>query len=100
MSVLSTPVLSGLAVLVAGALAFGAVTQESPESAEQPQAAGTTVSSPTRANLDPAVESVLVGYGTAWVYEPELLEGIPETVTAVLDAYQAPLMVPVAEDGS
>lgn len=97
---LSTPVLSGLAVLVAGALAFGAVTQESPEASEQPQGAEASASNTTRANLDPAVESVLVGYGTAWVYEPEQFEGIPEAVTSVLDAYQVPLMVPVAGDGS
>lgn len=90
----TTPVLSGIAVLVAGLLAFIVLTNGHDEEVAtvaqfQPAA--------TYSNLDPVVERVLLGSGDAWIYEADVAVGIPQELARVLDAYRVPLLVPVGE---
>lgn len=92
----TTPVISGIVVLLAGLLAFIVVVggeSEIPESAavETPAVAGSL------SDLEPAVERVLLSTGDAWIYQADAGPGLSAELARVLDAYQVPLMVPVGE---
>jgi hypothetical protein len=92
----TTPVISGIVVLVAGLLAFLVVVGGESEIAE-PDVARTSSVGTSLSDLDPAVERVLLGTGNAWIYEADAGPGLPVELARVLDAYQAPLMVPAGE---
>ncbi len=92
----TTPVISGIVVLLAGLLAFIVVASGEPEIAG-PTVAGTAVGPTTFSDLDPAVERVLLSTGDAWIFPSDAGPGLPAELGRVLDAYQATLMIPVGE---
>jgi hypothetical protein len=94
----TTPVLSGILVLLAGLLAFFVVSNGEPQGASpdgQIQASAGAASA--YSDLDPAVERVLLDSGEAWIYQGEAPAGIPDEVVRVLDAYEVTLMIPMGE---
>lgn len=92
----TTPVISGIVVLLAGLLAFIVVVGGESE-LPGPGAAATPAVDTSLSDLDPAVERVLLGTGDAWVYQADAGPGLPAELARVLDAYQVPLMIPAAE---
>lgn len=107
----TTPVISGIVVLLAGLLAFIVVVGGDAEIAEpgvivtpagaaeiaELGVAGTPVVDTSHSDLDPAVERVLLSSGDAWVYRADVQVGLPAELVRVLDAYQATLMIPAGE---
>lgn len=92
----TTPVISGIVVLLAGLLAFIVVVGGESEIVE-PSVAGTPSVGTSLSDLDPSVERVLVRTGDAWIYQADPGAGLPAELARVLDAYQVPLMVPVGD---
>lgn len=96
----TTPVISGIVVLLAGLLAFVVVVSGGSEAEEPGDIVGVpAVSASSLSELDPAVERVLLSTGDAWIYETDAGPGLPAELARVLDAYQVPLMVPTGEAG-
>jgi hypothetical protein len=94
----TTPVLSGILVLLAGLLAFIVVSYGDPDGPSlEGQMQASAGPAATYSDLDPEVERVLLDSGGAWIYHGEVQAGIPEELTRVLDAYQVTLMIPVGE---
>lgn len=100
----TTPVISGIVVLLAGLLAFIVVSGgeaeipvpgvvEAPVPSVVDNSAGTT----SHSDLDPVLERVLISSGDAWVYQADVQAGLPAELVRVLDAYQATLMIPAGE---
>lgn len=92
----TTPIVSGIVVLLAGLLAFIVVVGGEAESPE-PGTTETPAVDTALSDLDPVVERVLVGTGDAWIYQADAGPGLPAELARVLDAYQVPLMVPTGE---
>ncbi len=92
----TTPVISGIVVLLAGLLAFIVVVGGDSKTPEL-DVAGTLPAATSLTELDPAVERVLLGSGDAWIYGADAAPGIPAELARVLDAYQVPLLVPAGE---
>lgn len=92
----TTPIVSGIVVLLAGLLAFFVVVGGEAESPEPGTAESPAVDT-ALSDLDPVVERVLVGTGDAWIYQADAGPALPAELARVLDAYQAPLMVPTGE---
>ena len=106
----TTPVISGIVVLLAGLLAFIVVVGGKAEIPEpsivvvggeaevtEPGVVVTPAGATSHSDLDPALERVLLSSGDAWVYQADVEAGIPAELVRVLDAYQAPLMIPAGE---
>lgn len=92
----TTPVISGIVVLLAGVLAFIVVVGGESKTTESAPVE-TSVVSGSLSDLEPAVERVLLSTGEAWTYQTDSGAGLPDELARVLDAYQVPLMVPVGE---
>jgi hypothetical protein len=92
----TTPVISGILVLLAGLLAFIVVVAGEAEIPE-PGVIVTPAGATSHSDLDPVLERVLISSGDAWVYQADVQAGLPAEVVRVLDAYQAPLMIPAGE---
>jgi hypothetical protein len=92
----TTPVISGIVVLLSGLLAFVVAIGGEPEIAE-PTVAGTATGAITFSDLDPAVERVLLSTGDAWIYPSDAGPGLPGELSRVLDSYQVALMIPIGE---
>ncbi len=92
----TTPVISGIVVLLAGVLAFVVVVAGESDTTETGSAEIPVVSS-SLSDLEPAVERVLLSTGDAWIYQADAGPGLSAELARVLDAYQVPLMVPLGD---
>ncbi|CAN5821310.1 hypothetical protein BH23ACT4_BH23ACT4_12120 [soil metagenome] len=92
----TTPVISGIVVLLAGLLAFIVVVGGEADQVET-NGAGTALGAVTFSELDLSVERVLLGTGDAWIYPSDTGTGLPAELARVLDAYQVPLMIPIGD---
>jgi hypothetical protein len=92
----TTPVISGIVVLLAGLLAFIVVVGGEAE-VPGPGVIVTPAGATSHSDLDPVLERVLISSGDAWVYQADVQAELPAELVRVLDAYQASLMIPAGE---